>query len=124
MAGKDSNTSELQSFSPSDNMSVEEKMNKMKGQESLQRTFDSKIERLRKDVMSTIDDKIKAVKVDVDLQFASLDNRIYELERVMNSLSTEGMSMPLNDHTVNNCDVTVIVSNLRRTYARGRAKYR
>ena len=85
-----------------------------KGQESLQRTFDSKIERLRKDVMSTIDDKIKAVKVDVDLQFASLDNRIYELERVMNSLSTEGMPMPLNDHTVNNCDVTVIVSNLRQ----------
>ena len=29
MAGKDSNTSELHSFSSSDNMSVEEKMNKM-----------------------------------------------------------------------------------------------
>ena len=122
MAEKDSNTSELHSFSSSDTMSVEEKINKMmeimlsvkKGQESLQRTFESKIERLRKDVMSTIDDKIKAVKVDVDLQFTSLDNRIYELERVMNSLSTEGMPMPLNDHTVNNCDVTVIVSNLRQ----------
>ena len=122
MAEKDSNTSELHSFSSSDTMSVEEKINKMmeimlsvkKGQESLQRTFDSKKERLRKDVMSTIDDKIKAVKVDIDLQFASLDNRIYELERVMNSLSTNGIPMPLNDHTVNNCDVTVIVSNLRQ----------
>ena len=60
--------------------------------------------------MSTIDDK--AVKVDVDLQFASLDNRIVELERVMSSFSTEGMS--LNDCTVNNCDVTIIESNLRQ----------
>ena len=31
-----------------------------KGQESLRSTFDSKIDKLRKDVLSTIDDKIKA----------------------------------------------------------------
>ena len=44
-----------------------------RGQDSLRSTFDSKIEKLRKDVLSTIDDKIKAVKVDVDLQFAAID---------------------------------------------------
>ena len=51
-----------------------------KGQDSLRSTFDSKIEKLRKDVLSTIDDKIKAVKVDVDLQFAAMDRRIDDLE--------------------------------------------
>ena len=50
--------------------------------------------------------------MDVDLQFASLDNIIHELERAMNSFSTDGM--PMSDHTVNNCDVTVIASNLRQ----------
>ena len=120
MAEQDANTSEFQSFSSSSKQSQDERIDKMmeillsvkKGQESLQKTFDSKIERLRRDVLSTIDDKIKAVKVDVDLQFASLDNRIHELERAMNSFSTDGM--PMSDHTVNNCDVTVIVSNLRQ----------
>ena len=120
MAEQDANTSEFQSFSSSSKQSQDERINKMmeillsvkKGQESLQKTFDSKIERLRRDVLSTKDDKIKAVKVDVDLQFASLDNRIHELERAMNSFSTDGM--PMSDHTVNNCDVTVIVSNLRQ----------
>ena len=76
----------------------------------MQKTFDSKIDKLREDVMATIDDKIKAVKVDVDLEFASLDNRIVQLERALSSLSTDGMLF--SDHTVNNCDVTVIVSNL------------
>ena len=32
------------------------------------------------DVLSTIDNKIKAVKVDVDLQFAAIDRRIDELD--------------------------------------------
>ena len=101
-------------------LSMDDRMNNImevllavkRGQQSLQKTFDSKIDKLRKDVMATIDDKIKAVKVDVDLEFASLDNRIVQLERALSSLSIDGM--PLSDHTVNNCDVTVIVSNLRK----------
>ena len=64
-----------------------------RGQESLQKTFDSKIDKLRKDVMATIEDKIKAMKVDVDLEFASLDNRIVQIEQALSSLSTDGMPL-------------------------------
>ena len=50
----------------------DEKLDKMmelleslkKGQESLQKTFDSKLEKLRNEVVKTIDDKIRSVKVD------------------------------------------------------------
>ena len=119
MADCSQNTSELNLHSH-ESLSMDDRMNNImevllavkRGQESLQKTFDSKIDKLRKDVMATKDDKIKAVKVDVDLEFASLDNRIVQLERALSSLSTDGM--PLSDHTVNNCDVTVIVSNLRK----------
>ena len=119
MADCSQNTSELNLHSH-ESLSMDDRMNNImevllavkRGQESLQKTFDSKIDKLRKDVMATIDDKIKAVKVDVDLEFASLDNRIVQLEGALSSLSTDGM--PLSDHTVNNCDVTVIVSNLRK----------
>ena len=119
MADCSQNTSELNLHSH-ESLSMDDRMNNImevllavkRGQESLQKTFDSKIDKLRKDVMATIDDKIKAVKVDLDLEFASLDNRIVQLERALSSLSTDGM--PLSDHTVNNCDVTVIVSNLRK----------
>ena len=115
----DQNTSELPSSSSLSSTNMSARMDKMmeillsvrKGKESLQKTFDSKIEKLRKDVLATIDDKIKAVKVDVDLQFAALDNRIVQLENSMRELSLEGIR--INDQTVNNCDVTVIVSNLR-----------
>ncbi len=71
-----------------------------KGQDSLRKTFDSNIERLRKDVLSTIDDKMKAVKVDVDLQFSALENRIQEFEVSMNSVSS-GAGFPA-DKTVKN----------------------
>ena len=83
-----SNTSELSSPSSSSaSLSVTERMDKMmeillsvrRGQESLQKTFDSKIEKLRQDVMSTIADRIKAVEVDVDLQFASLETELLSL---------------------------------------------
>ena len=50
----------------------EEKLDKMmellgslkKSQESLQKTFDSKLEKLRNEVVKTIDDKIRSVKVE------------------------------------------------------------
>ena len=88
-----------------------------KGQDSLRSTFDSKIEKLRKDVLSTIDDKIKAVKVDVDLQFAAIDRRIDDLENNMRSLSTlDGMgstSGSFVNQSVSNDELTIIVSNLK-----------
>ena len=85
-----------------------------KGQDSLRRAFDSKIEKPRKDVLSTIDDKIKAVKVDTVLQFAAMDRRFDDLEINMRSLSTlEGMSGSFVNQTVSNDELTIIVSNLK-----------
>ena len=85
-----------------------------KGQESLRSTFDSKIDKLRKDVLSTIDDKIKGVKVDVDLQFAAIDKRIDDLENNMRSFATlEGMSGSFVNQSVSNDELTIIVSNLK-----------
>lgn len=116
MADTAENFSSGQSLS---DMTLNDRMDKMfelltslkKGQESLQKIFDSKIERLRRDVLSTIDDKIKAVKVDIDLQFAGLDKRIADLEIEMISLkSHNGLQQ---DKSVKNCDITIIGSNLR-----------
>lgn len=65
---------------------------------------------MRKDVLATIDDKIKAVKVDLDLQFACWDKRFADLEAELNSLkSVSGLKQ---DKTVNNCELTVIATNL------------
>ena len=60
-----------------------------KRQESLHKTFDSKLEKLRNDVLSTIDDKIQSIKVDMNLQFAGLERRIDYLESEINSLRSE-----------------------------------
>ena len=74
--------------------------------------FDSKIEKLRRDVLSTIDDKIKSVKVDIELQFAALEKRMDELEGEVNSLRSEHVLGPVVDNTVSNCEVTVIATNV------------
>ena len=55
-----------------------------RGQESLQKTFDSKLERLRNDVLVKIDDKIRSAKVDMNLQLAGLERKIDDLETEMN----------------------------------------
>ena len=92
-----------------------------KGQDGLRQMFDSKIDKLRKDALSTIDDIIQAVKVDVDLQFAAIDRRIDELEHNMRSFALldgmRDMNNPQNNQSVSNDELTVIVSNLRE--ARG-----
>jgi hypothetical protein len=108
---------------------LSERMDKMmeilmavkKGQESLQKTFDSKIERLRNDVLSTIDDKIKAVKVDIELQFASLEKRICDLEIQFQSF--KAIDCAPHDFTVNNCDITVIASNVPERQGKSALKY-
>ena len=84
-----------------------------KGQESLQKTFDSKLEKLRNDVLSTIDDKIKSIKVDMNLQFAGLERRIDDLESEMNSMRSES-GAGLVDTSVNNSElhVTIIATNV------------
>ena len=95
----------------------EEKLDKMmemleglkKGQESLQKTFDSKLEKLRNEVVKTIDDKIRSVKLDLDLQFAGLERRIELFEGELNSLKADSGFV---DNSVNNCDITVIATNV------------
>ena len=82
-------------------------MSVKKGKENLRQIFENKIDKLHKDILSTIDDKIKAVTVDVDLQFATLDNRIDMLEQDMSSLTANHVN-----RTVQNNDVTVIVYNM------------
>ena len=107
-------------MSPSAQSSYNDRLDKMmelltslkKGQESLQKVFDSKIEKLRRDVLSTIDDKIKSVKVDIDLQFAALEKRIGDLDGEMNSLRGENGLGVHNDTSVNNSDITVIATNV------------
>ena len=80
-----------------------------KGQESLQKTFDSKLERLRNDVLAKIDDKIRSVKVDMNLQLAGLERKIDDLESEMNSLRSDPGFV---DTSVNNCELTVIATNI------------
>ena len=80
-----------------------------RGQERLQKTFDSKLERLRNDVLAKIDDKIKSVKVDMNLQLAGLERKIDDLETEMNSLRSEPGFV---DTSVNNCELTVIATNI------------
>ena len=80
-----------------------------KGQESLQKTFDSKLERLRNDVLAKIDDKMRSVKVDMNLQLAGLERKIGDLESEMNSLRSDPGFV---DTSVNNCERTVIATNI------------
>ena len=78
-------------------------------------------------MLSTIDDKIKAVKVDVDLQFAAIDRRIDVLENNMRSLSTldgmDGTSGSFVNQSVSNDELTIIVSNLKLRKSTMRIRY-
>lgn len=60
--------------------------------------------------MATIDDKIKAVKVDFDLQFPCWDKRFAVFEAELNSLKFH--SGLKQDKTVSNCELTIIATNL------------
>ena len=80
-----------------------------KGQDSLRQLFDKKIDKLKNEVLSTIDDKIKAVKVDVDLHMASVDSRIEALEACMK----QEMPDRVPPDPLTNPDLCVIVSGLR-----------
>ena len=112
---KQSKMTDNSSNRPQDNDRLDKTMDLLeslkKGQESLQKTFDSKLEKLRNDVLSTIDDKIKSLKVDMNLQFAGLERRIDDLESEMNSLRSES-GAGLVDASVNNSELTVIATNV------------
>lgn len=55
------------------------------GQESLKRTLESKIDKLRHELNASITDKIKAMKDDMHLELGILDKKFEELERKTNA---------------------------------------
>ncbi|VDI73917.1 Hypothetical predicted protein [Mytilus galloprovincialis] len=101
------------------------------GQDSMKRMFESKIDRLRNDVLTTIDEKMKALKTDIDLDIARESTRIDELVNTVQILSSrfnnieinpdnliaQGPNPSFNDQNnpLNNNEVTVIVKNLPHT---------
>ena len=75
--------------------------------------LDSKTDKLRKDVLLNIDKKIKAVKVSVDLQFASVDKQIANLEDNIRSLfTTESMRDMNSAHLYQQCRTMILISLL------------
>lgn len=56
------------------------------GQDGMKRMFESKIDKLRNDVLSTIDEKLRALKSDIDLDIGRESSRIDELVDSVQSL--------------------------------------
>lgn len=106
------------------------------GQESMKKMFESKIDKLRNDVLSTIDQKMQVLKSEIHLDLAressriddlansvhSLSVRFNDIEESMNNLNTQADSInpTINDRNSNtqvnplsNDAVTVIVKNLQ-----------
>ncbi|KAK6180904.1 hypothetical protein SNE40_008869 [Patella caerulea] len=81
-----------------------------RGQDTLRNVFDDKIDSLRRDIISTIDDKIKAVKVDIDLSFCDIDDRIKTLENNMKTLANSTQPSSLTDDT----NITILAYNLNQ----------
>lgn len=69
-----------------------ESMNDIKkGQSSMQKMFESKLDKMKTELMSSIDDKVKVLKSDIDLQWGQQQTKIEQLsnsvESVMNRLT-------------------------------------
>lgn len=60
-----------------------------KGQEAIRKTFDSKLEKLRHELVSSVDEKIKAVKTDIDLEMGKMSKRFDELARDLKQVKVE-----------------------------------
>lgn len=54
------------------------------GQESIKKTLESKIDRLKNDINATITDKLKALKDDIYMDMGKMDKKIDELDRKLN----------------------------------------
>ena len=108
------------------------------GQDGLKRTLESKIDRLRNKVLSTIGDKIKALKSDIDLDIGNNSRRIDELLNSVHSLTQRvdkaelntnhgddvfnggrdtgtGWSRDIFANPLDNNDITVIIKDMPTT---------
>ena len=98
-----------------------------KGQTQLQSTFDSKLDKFRKEFLSSIEDKFKAMKVDVDLELANQQRQIEVLSRSVDSImkrlqevekgegpysETRSGDSVNNSNPLNNPEVTIIATNV------------
>lgn len=79
------------------------------GQDSMKKMVESKIDKLRKDVLSTIDDKIKALKTDIDIDMARESSRMDTLAKSLETLTTridtiQGIvdNVPVDEHGLGN----------------------
>ena len=84
------------------------------GQDGMKKMVESKIDKLRSDVLSTIDEKIRVLKADIDLDIGintrridelvnsvqSLSGRIDQVERVTESAQDNGVFSGQDDHSV------------------------
>ena len=120
-------------------LSIAESVKSIKeGQDGLKRTLESKIDRLRNDVLSTIDEKVRALKSDIDLDIGRNSRRIDELVNSVHSLTMRigqieagadqgdgvfndgrdtamGWSRGTPAIPLDNNDITVVVKNLPET---------
>lgn len=101
-----------------------------KGQRELRSSFDSKLDKFRKEFMTSIEDKFKAMKSDFDLELGrhesqidtlsrSVDSLIERIERVENlerlsgeTESAVNINKKTNSNTVYDPDRTIIASNI------------
>ena len=82
-----------------------------KNQESMKRTFESKIDRLRTDLMASIDQKIKAVKDELSMDMSRLRNDYDELKQTVETLRERNSVQ--NENPVDDIERTVVLMNLK-----------
>ncbi|VDI30742.1 Hypothetical predicted protein [Mytilus galloprovincialis] len=94
------------------------------GQDSMKRMFESKIDKLRNDVLSTIDEKMRALKCDIDIDLARESTRIDELVNSVQLLTTrlgqvendiQSVCNPMNDENVPSGHVDPSIGNVMRS---------
>ena len=66
---------------------IESVKEKKEGQDGMKRMVESKIDKLRSDVLSTIDEKIRALKSDIDLDICINTRRIDDLASSIQTLT-------------------------------------
>ncbi|CAC5399193.1 unnamed protein product [Mytilus coruscus] len=93
------------------------------GQDSMKRMFESNTDKLRNDVLSTIDEKMRALKSDIDIDIARESSRIDELVNSVQLLKTrlgqvesdiQSVCNPINDENLPNGHVDSSIGNVMR----------
>lgn len=87
-----------------------------KKQESMKKTFESKIDKLRTDLMASIDQKIKAVKDELTMDMFGVKNDYDELKQTVEAMKQRrdnaGMTDEQDGEPVDDIDKTLVMYNL------------